>query len=185
MEKNKLFKRILALSLAGAMIASLNGCNNKKEIYDNTDKIVSDVNEDGFKLSVLVEKDYRNKKIFNERYGYFNDDNTLFYDVLHDETLHLDEEYFKFYNAYYTDFEYIYNHFNFKAKCDEYHLNKCISLYELKKMDSKLKTVCNYNGEVLIIPRDIFLDNFDGLKEITYKDSDENEKDKTLVKSEE
>lgn len=86
-------KKVLAGLLAGGLIFSFAGCNVAKE--EKKDEIGVDVipfvseNEE---LSIIgfVNKETR-EKIWDERYGFFNNDKSEFYDVLTGETINVKE----------------------------------------------------------------------------------------------
>lgn len=86
-------KKVLAGLLAGGLIFSFAGCNvakeeKKNEIGVDVIPFVSENEE----LSIIgfVNKETR-EKIWDERYGFFNNDKSEFYDVLTGETINVKE----------------------------------------------------------------------------------------------
>ena len=128
------------------MIGSFSGCksNEKQNTEIENDYIVSNVNEDNQRLSILLEYDKENNIILkDEKYGYFiNDDkNGKFYDVLNNETIDFNNELLnKYFDIYYINFENYYISDTMISSDDkiDYTFNNGISIIELKNYDSKL-----------------------------------------------
>lgn len=145
MNKN-LFKKGVATLLAATMIGSFSGCksNEKQNTEIENDYIVSNVNEDNQRLSILLEYDKENNIILkDEKYGYFiNDDkNGKFYDVLNNETIDFNNELLnKNFDIYYINFENYYISDAMISSDDkiDYAFNNGISIIELKNYESKL-----------------------------------------------
>ena len=129
-------KKVLAGLLAGGLIFSFAGCNMAKE--EKSGEIAVDVipfvseNEE---LSIIgfVDKKTR-QKIWDERYGFFSQDKSEFYDALTGETINV-EELSNFCDVYFKSY------YNSLSTDDKEHFNNrgCVYYDELQKYSDSFK----------------------------------------------
>lgn len=151
-------KKVLAGLLAGGLIFSFAGCNVAKE--EKTGEISVDVipfvseNEE---LSIIgfIDKKTR-QKIWDERYGFFNQDKSEFYDVLTGETINV-EELSNFCDVYFKSY------YNSLSVDDKEHFNNrgCVYYDELQKYSDsfKLDSEDGYNWQLSPVKK---LERYDG-----------------------
>lgn len=105
-------KGITALALAAVMGCSFSGCKKEKTNPNiKPEQLISDINEDGEKLSILIEVDKTTgDPVFDELYGYFVNDgeNGQFYDIIHDKTIDFNDTFNNHFDVYYSTFEDVY-----------------------------------------------------------------------------
>ena len=129
-------KKVLAGLLAGGLIFSFAGCNMAKE--EKTGTIAGDVipfvseNEELSIIGFIDKKTHQ--KIWDEKYGFFNQDKSEFYDVLTGETINV-EELSNFCDIYFKSY---YNSLSIDDK--EYFNNRgCVYYDELQKYSDSFK----------------------------------------------
>lgn len=189
----KTTKRLMSLALAAIIGTSFTGCgsNKKQANTDNSkDSIVYDINEDNQKLSILLEVDSNDSSaLWNEKYGYFINDNNKgkFYDVLNDETIDFNNEYYTaHFDTYYLDFE------DFVYNCDyftgnerrEYALNKGLTKKSLLRIDGSFHSISDETYKIYFHNwLNYYSDDFKEYNAETYfKDKDFSKESTTLTK---